>query len=520
MGESLGRHGEFVLPYGDASEYTGVPSYSHHYSPLFPAYLAAVYSIFGSSILASRMAALVMSLLAVAVVIWATKDLYGLEKALVAGAIVSIDYELIIETGKVYSESMTLVFFTLTMWAILRGVKNDRYIVLAGFFASLAYLARSALGYFFIIAGVGGFLWRFYYMRWKVFTNKYYMIAIGIFLVTVGAWSLRNVSRFGWPNWETSLIFQRGVAGAWSDPLRYLSFIVVLIPFFILILGTYAAFWLPELRASLRRIKNEEVSGLWLAIVLVPFTLLFIAGVQSFFESQHGLPPFLRDRYRYLVFAFVPIVWLAVRNVDFRLNTPLTAILKKTGIGLAAIKSRGYEIARNREWLLAIVLVSVAGVASLIIVGGWLAAFLLVAVPALLFRSPRKRLAIFLAILLAFSAEASTGTVKFSASTLGADLNSLLGPTDVVAVDNATGHELYLLFPYIGNAEDRVVPYRTHQNAPYLVSYVIGKNYENYAKIGYYYDEIKGGWISQAIAYLRGSDTETRTLTAVLWKHN
>jgi len=519
MARSLPLHGEFIMPWGDPSEYTGVPTYSHHYSPLFPVWLDLFFTAFGSSEVVAEAAGYVMSLLALVVIIWTTRNLYGWQRALVVGAIFALDYELIIESGKLYTENMSFLFFTLTMWAILKGLKNDRYIALAGLFAGLAYLCRSALGYFFIIAGVGGFLWRFYYMRWSVFKNKWYLLAIAIFGGIVGGWSLRNVARFGWPNWETSLTFQRTAAQALSDPLRYTGLMLLLAPFFVMVLAMYAFYWLPELRGSLRKWKDEEISGLWLAVFLVPFTLLFIAGMQSFYETERGLTPFLRDRVRYLIFAFLPLVWLAVRSVDFHLDKPLSAILRGWIGSMASIRSRISNVIHGRGSLAALTIVTTSAVITLFAVGGWLAAFLFPAILAVFFRSPRKRLAVFLAVLLLFSVEAGTAQVKFAAADAGTQINSLVEMDQPIVVDCVGWHEFYMLVPFVTDAEDRLVRYQAGDGAPYILSYLTNRTYADYSEFGQYYDVNVGGWISQAFAFVRGSTTEVKSLAIKIWKH-
>ena len=519
MGQSLLKHGEFYMPWGDPSNLNGVPQYSHHISPLFPAYLSMFYALFGSSYAISQLASFVISAVGLILIYRATKDLYGSASALVATAIFALDFELIVETGKIYSENMTFLFFTLTMWAIIRGVKDDRYIVFAGLFAGLAYSVRSSLGYFFIVAGVAGFLWRFYYMRWAVFKNKWYMLAIAIFLAFVGGWGLRNLYHFGWPNWETSTAIQSTLLNAFSQPIQYLTLVVLLVPFFVLILLMYGAYMLPELKSSIRRIRDEQVSGLWLAVFLVPFIALFVSGALSLGETQKGVSLYWRDRVRYIFYAYLPLVWIGVRGVDFRLDRPLGEIVRGLRFPLAAIGARINEILHNRKWLIGICAILLGAVVSLLTMGGWLAAFLIMAVPALFFRSPRKRFAIFLAVLLVFAIEAGTAEVKFAAPKVGTDVNNMLAAGEVVAVDGVNYHQFYFLYPFVTNAENRIVSHQDYPDASYLVSYFVNKTYAGYTWNASYYDESQGGWISQTWAVLWGQTTHVSTLTIKLWKH-
>ncbi len=520
MGQSLAQRGEFYMPWGDPSNLNGIPSYSHHMSPLFPAYIGFFYALFGFSYIVAKFATVIISIITIAVIFWTTKNLYGKERGLVAATIFALSYELIVETGKLYSENLTLLFFTLTIWAIIRGVKEDKYIVYAGLFAGLSYLSRSSLGYFFIIAGVGGFLWRFYYMRWGVFKNKWYLLAIAIFLGIVGGWGLRNLNHFGWPNWETSTVIQQTILNAFSQPIRYIELILLLVPFFIMILLTYGAFWLPEFRASLRHIKDEQVSGLWLAVFLIPFIALFVSGALSLDETQKGVTLFWRDRVRYILYAFVPIVWLGIRTVDFRLGMPVREVIKSLKVSTTVILERITQIIRNRAWAISTSLLLLAAFISLVFIGGWLTAFLLVGAFALFFKSPRKRLAIFLAILLVFSIEAGTAEVRFATPQAGQDLDSSLAPGEYVAVDSTTYHHLYFLYPFINDAENRIVPYQDNLSTTYIASYLVNKTYSNYSRIKTYFDESRGGLFSEGLGAITGSSTYISKLTLIVWKHD
>ncbi len=59
-----------------------------------------------------------------------------------------------------FAEALVAMLFVLTVWAILKSLKRTRYIVWAGLFAGLGFLAKASLGYFFF-AGLAGLLWRF-----------------------------------------------------------------------------------------------------------------------------------------------------------------------------------------------------------------------------------------------------------------------------------------------------------------------------------------------------------------------
>ena len=342
MGQAWALHHSFLMPYGDVTTWAPTPpQWSNHYPPAYPFYLGLVFTVFGYGLAQAKGAAVLMSLLALAAVYFTTRDLYGKDAAALAAGLLALEPHLVWVTGAGFSENMVLLFFALTMWAILRSLKDDKYIVLAGLFAALAYLSRASVGYFFVIAGAGGFLWRFYYLRWKLFRNYWYMIAIVIFLGVALAWAWRNVSLFGYepqtvtllghtfafdmPLWETSSYtrYVQNLALQKSDLWTHAMWVKV--PFFLAFLAWYVIPFLPESWRATKRIKEEETSALWLSVFLVWVTAWLIAAMFWVFE-QSSL--YWLDNHRYVIIGLLPLAWLLLREADWtRAGTRLRYIV-------------------------------------------------------------------------------------------------------------------------------------------------------------------------------------------------
>jgi len=221
MGQAWAMHREFIMPYGDVTTWAATPpGYSNHYPPAYPFFLGIVFSLFGFGLWQAKWAAVFISILALVAVYATTRDLYGRTAAALAAGIMALEPHLLWVTGAGFSENMVLLFFALTMWAIVRSLEDDRYIVLAGLFAGLTYLSRASVGYFFVIAGTGGFFWRLAYRGWGVLANKWYLSAIVLFLGIMGAWAYRNVSLFGYAPevivLGPSLLLAAGALGAFA----------------------------------------------------------------------------------------------------------------------------------------------------------------------------------------------------------------------------------------------------------------------------------------------------------------
>lgn len=307
MAASFVQHGEFILPD------TNPPQYSHHFPPLYPLLLAASFKLFGPSLTSAETASAVSGIFLVLVAFYCTNDLYGRKRAFAVAAIAATFPPLLLQDQVMYSESLVAALFALTIWAIVKSLDKPAFIVLGGIFAALSYLSKASMGPFFILAGVGGLAWRFYYMRWRVFKDKYYLAAAAIFGATVLAWGYRNVLRFGWPNYET----QAHATDAFNHMLSTSDWPLVMLQttFWVFVfLGIIAAPWLGELRKSIRDVKNEKTSALWMAIVTP--TIVAIAFLTAFqmLENYRG---FTETTTRYLTTTFIPIMWLGLRFVQY-----------------------------------------------------------------------------------------------------------------------------------------------------------------------------------------------------------
>lgn len=331
MGHAWMLRQEFLMPYGDVTTWAPTPpGYSNHYPPAYPFFLGIVYTIFGFGLWQTKWAAVLVAVAAIGVVYATSRDLYGRTAGALAGGLIALEPHLLWVTGAGFSENMVLLFFALTMWAIVRSLQDDRYIVFAGLFAALAYLSRASVGYFFVVAGAGGFLWRFYYRRWALFKNVWYMLAIVLFGSVVAAWATRNVLLFGWvqesftlfghtylvdiPLWETSSYTRYVQNLAFEKPDLWRKALLAKIPFFLAFLAWYVIPFLPESWKATKRVREEATSALWLSVVLVWVIAWAIASMFWVFE-QSSL--YWLDNHRYIVIGLLPLGWLILREARF-----------------------------------------------------------------------------------------------------------------------------------------------------------------------------------------------------------
>ena len=370
MGHAWMLHHEFLMPYGDVTTWGPMPpGHSNHYPPAYPFYLGVVFTLFGYGLWQAKIAAVVVSLAALAAAYWTSRDLYGKTAGALAAGLVAVEPHLLWSTGTGFSENMVLLFFALTMWAILKSLHDDRYIVLAGLFAGLAYLSRASVGYFFVIAGLGGLGWRLWHRGWRVFTNVWYMLAIAIFGSIVGAWALRNMLLFppveqtfdfgfwSWtgmvPAWETSSYTRYVQKHAWERPEMWKEALVKKVPFFLAFAAWYVLPMLPESWRATKRIREEHTSALWLSVFLVWVIAWIISSMFWVFE-QSGLYWF--DNHRYVVIGLLPLGWLLLREArmhraSFRLRYGLLLLSLFAACGATFLSPVKFSDLRAAEWM-------------------------------------------------------------------------------------------------------------------------------------------------------------------------
>jgi hypothetical protein len=330
MGQSFLSNGEFIVN----------GTYSHHFGPIYPIYLSAFYAFLPVHF-ATQVAVEIGFFLALATVFFITRKMYALIPALITTALVATLPNYLFAASRNYAEPFVLSLFVITMYFILESLKPKKQnrIIIAGLTAALGYMVKSSFGYFFIVAGVCGFLWRFYYMRWDVLKNKNYLMAIAVFFAVIGAWTARNLARF----WDGTLLnfftaiqpsdymlnattytFTKNVGGYFIELLIFTLFL----GFFVL---AYSWPFADKFKLALKRIKDERVSCLIvscflsLVIGLLITVMYFIyenSWMATFYVSyfpQQQVRYFLFNLVRYCFIALIPLSWLAY-EIDVKIQ--------------------------------------------------------------------------------------------------------------------------------------------------------------------------------------------------------
>ncbi len=312
MGHALLEGGSFTMPWGGIYDGLGTAdaSPSQHYPPAYPTMLAGAFAVAGFGPGAVHVVAIATGLASIVVVYACTRDLYGSPAATTLSALVAIGPFFIRNTGNGYSENLILLLFAATMWAILKSLDKPAYIVPAGILAGLGYLSKSSIGYFFVIAGLGGLAWRLRFRGWRVLRDPYYVAAIISFGAIVVGWASRNILVHG--TWQTSKHLTAAYETALSSPLDWTLRALFVAAYFAaagygIVLAVLP--WLKHL-GNIPLLDDEHDSGLWLAALLPLVLTVLIESAIWMHEGQ-----FVLDSVRYLLFVMVPIGWLLARHL-------------------------------------------------------------------------------------------------------------------------------------------------------------------------------------------------------------
>lgn len=181
---------------GGSLEVTGSPVARH--PPLMALLFVPFAVLFGFNEFAVHLLQMTFFVLDL-LVVYAMALRWGRCASLVASLLLVVDPIVYLSMSEGRAVTLLILFALVTLWGIWRGLDDSRWLIVAAVGASLGFLTADTVGYLFVVAGGIGFLWRFYYMRWRVLTDWGYLAAAAIFLGVVAAWTAYNLAATGSP---------------------------------------------------------------------------------------------------------------------------------------------------------------------------------------------------------------------------------------------------------------------------------------------------------------------------------
>jgi len=494
IGGGFSRTGAFAVEWDPDGSY---PLWE--FGVLYPAYLAVFYSAFGVGVAATKTAAVAASVLAIWVGYATTRNLFDRTKGLVVAALVSLDVTLLRANYHNYAEPFLLLLIVPAFWALLKGLKDSRYMLAFGFFAGLFYLSKTIIGWSFLVVGAAALLvWRWYHVRGRLWRDPHWFGGVAILLAFVGI-------REAIVEASGRTVETHGLGYGLGQPDLFLPILAAKLPFLVLLLAVWGGYWLPELWRALRRRREPEMGILWLSIAGVAGATWVLISVIALTEPHN--PLFWQDNLRYTSILAVPIMWLAFRETDLRSGG---------GSWLPRV---------SRKRLAAFAAAAAVAVVSLLVVGFWLAAFLVVAALALLYPSPRKRVVLIVVVFAVMGTNAVTLVDQPAFIEAAGALNVHLWPGDVVAIDrhvlpNLNPEQLYI---YVEVREIEVTWYNESLNTTFIMSQVPWGSdivYDGYTRLGSFASASERTILSRILAGLSGGEGSADRHVVNLWQLN
>ena len=287
--------------------------YTHYFAPLWPVVQAPFYLAFGA--FGFEVAGVLVCAAAIAACWLLTRNLWGDPAGVAACGFAGYYLDrVIVQRG---SEPLAFLLYVVMVYAIVRSIRagGQRWILLAGAAAGLAYLARASVGMLFLVGGAAGFGWRLYFHR-RGALNRHYLGAIGIFGACWCLWALRNLSHF----WDGSLaglphalasdaVFEGKLRLALQHPLRLLGLVPVKILWAAYLLWPV---WLLAHRGLLdqmRNLRDELQSGIFLSWAVPLVMGAIVSSIFTVADSAPPSPAFNVDNLRYFIFCVPGLLW-------------------------------------------------------------------------------------------------------------------------------------------------------------------------------------------------------------------
>jgi 4-amino-4-deoxy-L-arabinose transferase-like glycosyltransferase len=186
LAESI-RHGEGYTWYG------GIPTAAR--APLYPLFLAMIYTLFGHQFLAARIVQAIVGSVVPVVTYYLGRRIFEGRASEIAAWLVALYPILLFYPLGLVTENLFFVLLPLSVWCLLKAADASRrsYYLLSGFLLGLAILTRSVMSGFVLLI----LPWLLYYAsdRRQALGNWVLMV-LSVAVLTV-PWSIRNSVLYG-----------------------------------------------------------------------------------------------------------------------------------------------------------------------------------------------------------------------------------------------------------------------------------------------------------------------------------
>ncbi|MHB8585716.1 MAG: ArnT family glycosyltransferase [Thermoplasmatota archaeon] len=213
--------------------------------------------------------------------------------------------------------ALLVLFATMLLWGILRGLSDSRYLMAASAGASLSFLTADTVGWLALLGATAGLAWRFYHRRWAILRDPWYWLAGAIFGATVVGWSVYNLRAIGSPYTDPRIpqyLSAFYLTTPWPTILTLTSGYAIYLGV-VLLLPAFAFLALPSWRGAIlrlprRAVTDEHVGALVLFAGLAVLISALVAAALTYEEPLRSLAQ--ADTYARYADVGLPAVALAI----------------------------------------------------------------------------------------------------------------------------------------------------------------------------------------------------------------
>ncbi len=229
--------------------------------PLVPASLFLWESLFGYSLLSSRILVLLVSIASLPVAYALTKKAAGDKIALLAAALLAVDAFSVLYSARVLSESFAVLFGTTAITSFYIGYrkKSTSWLALAGVAIALAMMSKHLMAY------LGAAILIFFLSKrgLKTFSDRRFYIVLLSGFAVISPWFVVNYAQFGNP-------FYPQFVNVGLSPPEGLIFYAKQLPVFLGLQGLL----LPLAFIGMKKSKHREFLMLNIVAVIVALLVL------------------------------------------------------------------------------------------------------------------------------------------------------------------------------------------------------------------------------------------------------
>ena len=289
-------------------------------APRHPPLMPLLLTPFGLALGFNDISVHILELIAFVVLLLLTYSLsrgFGPRVSLVPSLLLSLDPVLYLNMSDGRSLCVLMILALSTLLAVWRGLVDSRWLVVAAICASLAYLTADSVGYLFPIAGIAGLAWRFYYVRWQVFRDRWYLSAVAVFSSVVLVWTGYNVASQGNPYTDPRVIgYLDRLIGSTHLDIQIVMIGGFVVYFFLYLGQNFLPFLaLREARSAVRSlpaklVRDQRIGAMGLFIVLTILTSAVLSSAFTLYEPLRTLDH--SDTYLRYAAVVAPIAFLGV----------------------------------------------------------------------------------------------------------------------------------------------------------------------------------------------------------------